>query len=105
MRISDWSSDVCSSDLQLVDEHPLRRVREGAALAPAALLGGAGLVVDDGADAFDFAQLLLDGVEPVAMVALDARRELRPGRIFVRLVGDDRDALQIGIAACRESGC
>src|SRR3546814_12478608 len=25
MRISDWSSDVCSSDLAKADDHPLRR--------------------------------------------------------------------------------
>src|SRR3546814_21002295 len=67
MRISDWSSDVCSSDLELgvlrqhahaerllpavaaalahqrVDEHALGRVDHLAAFAAAALLGGAGL--------------------------------------------------------------
>src|SRR3546814_20694967 len=33
MRISDWSSDVCSSDLPTTDPH--RRLRRSAAAAPA----------------------------------------------------------------------
>ena len=43
-----------------------------AALAPAALLGRAGLVVDDGGDAGDLAHLALDRVQLVAMMDDDA---------------------------------
>src|SRR3546814_14726241 len=36
MRISDWSSDVCSSDLQERIEHWLEHVRDAAGTDPAA---------------------------------------------------------------------
>src|SRR5690606_40977836 len=52
----DWSSDVCSSDL-------------------AALLGGAGLVVDQDRHALDLAQAPLQFVQFLAVVELHARRE------------------------------
>ena len=60
---------------QLVDDHALGRVDHRAALAAAALLGGAGLVVDDDGDARDLAQLALHVVELVAVVHGHARRE------------------------------
>src|SRR5690606_18868225 len=44
---------------QVVDDHALGRVGEGAALAAAALLGSAGLVVDDRGDRWCGAQLAL----------------------------------------------
>src|SRR3546814_15747936 len=49
MRISDWSSDVCSSDLQDegVDAHHHLRDREGGDVAE---LAGLGDVAGDGAD-------------------------------------------------------
>ena len=50
-----------------VDEDAARRIGHLAALAAAALFGGAGLVVDHGRDAGIFAQFALDGVEFVAM--------------------------------------
>src|SRR3546814_7869690 len=34
MRISDWSSDVCSSDLELVRDRPARRAADKAQFAP-----------------------------------------------------------------------
>src|SRR3546814_20315050 len=94
MRISDWSSDVCSSDLavaaalahQRVDEHALGRVDHLAALAAAALLGGAGLVVDEDAHALHFAQALLHGVQLAAVEELDViwkNRAVRPLPDFV----------------------
>ena len=60
---------------QLVDDDALGRVFHRAALAAAALLGRAGLVVDDDGAAGDLAQLALDVVELVAVVHGDARRE------------------------------
>ncbi len=78
---------------RLVDEDALAWVGELAALAPAALLGGAGLVVDEHADAWHLAQLALHRVELVAMENLDAHGEAGIGGIFLGLVGDDDDAL------------
>ena len=63
----DFTAVAAAFAHRVVDEHALRRVGERAALAPAALLGGAGLVVDQRGDAVDFAQLALHGVELVAV--------------------------------------
>ena len=76
---------------RVVDEHALGRIGEGAALAAAALLGGAGLVVDQHGDARDLAQLALHRVELVAMADGDAVREAGVDRVLVGLVGDDDD--------------
>ena len=78
---------------QFVDDDPLVGIGKGAALAAAALFGRAGLVVDQHRDALDLAQLALDEVEVVAMMERRAGRELRRAAVFVRLVGDDGDAL------------
>ena len=78
---------------RVVDEHALGRIGEGAALAAAALLGGAGLVVDQHGEAGDLAQLALHGVELVAMADGDAVREVGADRVLVGLVGDDDDLL------------
>ena len=64
-----------------------------AALAAAALLGGAGLVVDQHGAAGDFRQLLLHRLQVVAVMEGDALRPFGAGRIFLRLVADDDDAL------------
>jgi hypothetical protein len=64
-----------------------------AALAAAALFGGAGLVVDQHRDALDSRSSLLHRVELVAVMDGDARRAIRIARILLRLVGDDDDAL------------
>ena len=77
---------------QLVDDHALVGVRVGAALASAALLGGAGLVVEQERDTGDRGQFALDGVEFVAMVQRRAGRPLRARRIFAWVVADHGDA-------------
>ena len=74
-----------------VDEDALVRIGKGAALAAAALLGRAGLVVDERRDAVRPAQVVLHRLQIVAV------RDRRPGgskacRILLRLVGDDGDA-------------
>ena len=78
---------------QLVDDDALVGIGERAALAAAALLGGAGLVVDQHGAAGDFAKLLLHRLQVVAVMDGDALRPFGAGRIFLRLVGDDDDAL------------
>src|SRR6266581_1605604 len=60
----------------LVDEKAARRIGVSAALAPAALLGGAGLVVDQRRDAGLPAQFALDQVEFVAMTYGYAGRQV-----------------------------
>ena len=72
---------------QRVDHHAPGRVHQRAALAAAALFGGAGLVVNDDGAALDLAQLPLDRVQLVAVMhghALGQRHAL----VFVRIVGD-----------------
>ena len=105
LRPSSVSSGLTETQLRLlravaaaladrvVDEHALGRIGEGAALAAAALLGGAGLVVDQHGEAGDLAQLALHGVELVAMADGDAVREAGVHRVLVGLVGDDDDLL------------
>ena len=79
---------------ELVDEDALVGIGELAALAPPALLGGTGLVIDDDADVpGDVHELLLHRLQIVAVMEGDMRREAGVGRIFVGLVGDDGDAL------------
>src|SRR5262249_18043828 len=52
---------------QIVDKDALRRVGEAAALAAAALLGGASLVVNDRGDAGDRTQFALHRIETIAV--------------------------------------
>ncbi|KAF1853937.1 hypothetical protein Lal_00005148 [Lupinus albus] len=78
---------------QLVDDDALGRIDHLAALAAAALLGGAGLVIDQDADARDLAHLLLHAVEIVAMLDGGELRQPVADAVFLRLVADDGDAL------------
>ena len=90
---------------RVVDEHALGGIGEGAALAAAALLGGAGLVVDQHGEAGDLAQLALHGIELVAMTDGDAMREAGIHRILVGLVGDDDHLLgALGLDLARDLG-
>ena len=63
-----------------MDEQALGRIGQLAALAHAAALGGAGLLVDDGAYAGIFAQLALHLVQRLARVEGDRRAGSRHGR-------------------------
>src|SRR5690606_10335808 len=78
---------------QLVDDDAAVGIGKGAALAPPALFGGAGLVVDENRHALDLAQAALDLVHLVAMMDGDAGRKTSRSAVFLRLVGDDGDAL------------
>src|SRR5690606_24639336 len=75
-----------------VDEGALGRIDHLAALAPAALLGGAGLVIEDHRDALELAQLALHGIQLATVVEGDDGREGGAGRVLVRLVRDQGDA-------------
>ena len=76
---------------QLVDHHALVGVGIAAMLAAAALLGGAGLVVDQGGDARHLAQPPLHGVQLLARMDAHAGREGGTERIAAGVVGDHRD--------------
>ena len=78
---------------EFVDDDALVGIGERAALAAAALFGGAGLVVEQHRNALDLAQLALDEIEIVAVMERCAGGELRAVAIFAGLVGDDGDAL------------
>ena len=75
-----------------IDEHALVGIGERAALAAAALLGRAGLVVEQHRDAGHLAQLLLHLLQVAAVVDGHAARD-EAGRILERLVGDHHHLL------------
>ena len=76
-----------------VDVQPARRRRQFALAAPAALLGGAGLLVDQHRHAFRGAQLALHRVERVAVVEGGAgRKALALAVVLADVVAEQRDA-------------
>src|SRR3546814_4679607 len=94
MRISDWSSDVCSSDLRA--EVGIEADFHGA-------MDGASKFVKGDA----IAALLILGVNIIAGIALGmiyhGLSAAEAARVYVTLaVGD---ALEIGRASCRERVC
>src|SRR3546814_6091683 len=95
MRISDWSSDVCSSDLrlQLGAELP---VHIGGEARPRGIIMFGGAVERDRAH---LRRILGDVGEPVAAreIADTRRRERRAAR-------EGANGEQIGRASCRERG-
>src|SRR3546814_2562372 len=99
MRISDWSSDVCSSDLRLFLEGMEAADAQGPGIDRP---GAPGPQLDR---RIDRRRGVL--VDPLA---LQAGQEVgpAPGDDGVDLVGDvflDADVEEIGRASCRESGC
>src|SRR3546814_11920624 len=131
MRISDWSSDVCSSDLGGGDRRgaPLAAGRAaGVRLAPAEFSGGSGdrgrytlrggrrrnardrrasRLGNDSAETCRAARVRADAVPAAARGVLagvaegDARAALKGCRVW----GAERTFLKIGGAACRERVC
>src|SRR3546814_2908382 len=93
MRISDWSSDVCSSDLGDADHHQRRPQRgEGAGVA-GWQLGVEAREREDDRDLHQLRWLEVDDaeVEPALAAAPDETEQF--------------DADEIGRASCRERGC
>ena len=76
---------------EFVDDDALVGIGIFAALAAAALLGGAGLIVDQHRRAGNCAELLLDRDEIVARAQRHAGRPIGPRGIFADVVGDDDD--------------
>src|SRR3546814_4269933 len=90
MRISDWSSDVCSSDLQ--------RARNQK--HPCALLGIK--IANYDAIAAEYGREILD--RTIVVAASHVRRAATDIDLAAR-VGEREFALQIGRASCRERVC
>src|SRR3546814_5716561 len=87
VRISDWSSDVCSSDLHVLGAMPDRHV--DAEVAQARHVGALGLV----AALHGIAEIVQDLGDPAHADAADADE------------GDGADIEQIGRASCRDRVC
>ena len=77
---------------QFVDDDSFVGIGIVAALAAAALFGGAGLVVDQHGRAGNLAELLLDDDEIIARAQRHAGRPIARRRILGRIVGDHDDA-------------
>src|SRR3546814_14516132 len=111
MRIRDWSSDVCSSDLSLLDGHLGGRQDGGDALAAADALGGerelltfalqqrGGLAGDACAGGAERVAERDGAAVEVGLVEIAAQL-VGAGQ---RLGGEGR--VQIGRASCRERVC
>src|SRR3546814_20024997 len=118
MRISDWSSDVCSSDLKVIvqgvwDGDEEARVageeietlqRDGVSLNQMAILVRAGHQTRAFAERF-----LTIGVKyrVVGGLRFYERREIRDAIAYFRVImqPDDDPAFDIGRASCRDRVC
>src|SRR3546814_17162924 len=108
MRISDWSSDVCSSDLRSQLSQDLVEVRFGkgkTAFAPAKLAMFPNHLRPDIPGAVDHNR-------PRLRMAVRGVHSLQPhgttvlaGVIIAGQVSPVRCGIQIGRASCRERGC
>src|SRR3546814_12883677 len=100
MRISDWSSDVCSSDLAPVQVIPKRVLRDLAALAMHAVL--------DGLTLHELVACAIGGEERVERSGAGAgqphgiRAETPPRRPMPIGMAGCVIRVQIGRASCRE---
>src|SRR3546814_20773441 len=104
MRISDWSSDVCSSDLPFL-VHRLRLVDEHLRLHPRVRGLGAGLVEQhhqhDPLQVVEVEFVLVERHRPV-------EHQLALGRVEDAVLLEHHQetaALEIGRASCREGVC
>src|SRR3546814_3390602 len=102
MRISDWSSDVCSSDLEEAEPPDVERPEVEAGAAFQNPLGHDGARPAAGGDAVEEAA----GDEEVAELRRLAHDEVAVGRIGDRSVDELTHAHgEIGRASCRERVC
>src|SRR3546814_15399554 len=107
MRISDWSSDVCSSDLNAVLPYVSRRAGQALARAQAQREVGSALNTADITPADAASRIRIRAAEnvPASVSDLDdatrqltgySSRGMGPGQLAVR---------EIGRASCRERVC
>src|SRR3546814_15695050 len=90
MRISDWSSDVCSSDLVITDHH-----------LPGDTLPDALAIVNPNQPGCGFPSKNLAGVGVIFYMMLALRAELRRRGVYPAAGGPR----QIGRASCGERVC
>src|SRR3546814_15766734 len=95
MRISDWSSDVCSSDLEmaayladLVDRYPIFSIEDGM-----------------GEDDWDGWKALTDLIGDRCQLVGDDLFVTNPTRLARGIEAGIANSLQIGRASCRERVC
>src|SRR3546814_13688232 len=103
MRISDWSSDVCSSDLprgafdrgaaRIAEPEQFRRLVERFARG----------IVDRGGEAAIDTNAA--DQQQLAMPARDEQQQIGEGEVGVGEARAERMALEIGRASCRERVC
>src|SRR3546814_14952473 len=95
MRISDWSSDVCSSDLHTVESVETVFVR---------FYAGSGAVT---LSAFDIARRFLARYAPRSAPLFEAEREAGRSAIHLRQHAphEQFEVREIGRASCRERVC
>src|SRR3546814_2461250 len=111
MRISDWSSDVCSSDL--LRTYGLREI--GTGVGSLSLRPAPALWTRVGGDALDLATLALgvrgnrrqrrNAVAAMAAVAGVGALDMVCATATAREARRDTTGLQIGSASCRERVC
>src|SRR3546814_13957474 len=112
MRISDWSSDVCSSDLEIYDYMRLLWARVGVPYSPATGLPIAAQTVSQ---MVDRVMALPDGTRLYLLAPVvrgrkgEYRKELaewrKAGFQRVRIDGEFFEIDEIGRASCRERVC
>src|SRR3546814_13288705 len=97
MRISDWSSDVCSSDLVALNSMAFNLARSAGPAVGGAIVAVAGTAAAFAANAFSYLGLIL---------VLVRWRPNLPERALPReRIGLAMAAGQIGRASCRERVC
>src|SRR3546814_18345701 len=102
MRISDWSSDVCSSDLLFVGYVGVNGCRLGLWIAPAAEGLGADLTEHRERNLTSYTWRVENTGYAVLAADMDERRLSAIAR---RLEQATRKAAEIGRASCRERVC
>src|SRR5690606_11736017 len=74
-----------------IDEYPLLRIRIFSLFSPAALLGGAGLIINQDRNALHGAQVALRLIKIAAMADNDPVRQILRTRILFWFIGNDDD--------------
>src|SRR3546814_13573440 len=96
MRISDWSSDVCSSDLKAKDPPRFRAALKIPEASPASVFATEATVA--------WFRNIMDRIMPTHRIRWLSMNTAPPDSA-VRLMRTKQLAAKIGRAACRERGC
>src|SRR3546814_3918071 len=99
MRISDWSSDVCSSDLNLLAEtwfvsKPMKQYTH-AELADIASKLGSWQLVPAGTEGYRTAEVTLGGVDTREVSSKTMESLKSPGLYFIGEVLEDRKSTRL----------